>query len=296
MSRAGELRPRRWLAVVAMVVIGTALFLPAAAMAEGGNSIATAPSVVYGQPEFGNTATGQELEGQFCRYRSYWSLPVTAGDLVTVDWEGTPGTEIKLMPLGTTDYTLFQTEPAVSEGLPSNNKDQVTYNVPVSGAMPLYFRSCPISSDWGEGRPGPYSFIVTAQHGLSVNLLPREHVRTNSVIYGSAALASGAPVPDGMSFTLTASWPHGSATYNATSSGGSLAFTLALPEEAEGQQATLALSRPADSEYVAPKTAEIQTQVAKAAAPPAPVKTRRKHHRRRHHHRHHYRHHTRHWH
>jgi hypothetical protein len=260
-------------------IVGLLASVPAHALAEGGKAISTAPSVVYGQQEFGNTASGQFLEGSCGTglfgggdgWRSYWSLEVTAGDLLTVNWEGTPGTELKIMPPGTTDFTLFQTEPIVSEGLSSNLKSQAQYSVPLSGVMPLYFRVC---SDYGTG--GPYSFTVTSQHGLSVNLPLRPNIRTNSVIYGSAALVSGATVPDGTTFTLTASWSNGSASYDAVSSGGSLAFTLALPEELEGQTITLALNRTADSQYLAPAAAEIQTHVARPQVPPPPVEHRHK--------------------
>jgi hypothetical protein len=258
-----------------MVAMAALLALvPASALAEGGKAISAAPSVVYGQQEFGNTASGQFLEGSCGTglfgggdgWRSYWSLEAMAGDLLTVNWEGTAGTELKIMPPGTTDYTLFQSEPAVSQELSSNLKNQAQYSVPLSGLMPLYFRVC---SDYGT--PGPYSFTVTAQHGLSVNLPPRPNIRTNSIITGSAGLVSGAPIPNGTAFTLTASWSNGSAGYSAVSTAGSLTFPLALPEEIEGQTITLALSRAADSQYLAPKAAEIQTHVARPRVLPKPV-------------------------
>ncbi|HEY4778860.1 MAG TPA: hypothetical protein VIH47_04630, partial [Solirubrobacterales bacterium] len=119
-----------------------ALLSPASAFAEGGKTIAASTPVSLGQQEFGNTAEGQDLEGQACRYRSYWNVTATAGDLLTIDWEGTPGTELNLMPVGTTDFTLFQTEPVVHQEESSNHKNQATYTAPVSGSMPLYFRSC----------------------------------------------------------------------------------------------------------------------------------------------------------
>jgi hypothetical protein len=297
------MRETKWrglLTALAMVVLATALVVPATALAEGGKTIATAPSVVYGQPEFGNTAMGAEYPGKGCgflgfnTYRDqFWLLNVTAGDLLSINWGGVNNTELRLYPVGTTDYTVFgeSTRTAAEEDLNGNNKSQLQYNVPASGVMPLEFSVC---YDPDNETPGPYDFAVTAQHGLSVNLLPRPHVRTNSVIYGSAALVSGTPVPDGMSFTLTASWGNGSASYSATSAGGSLVFTLALPEEVEGQTITLSLSRPADSTYQAPKAVEIQTLVAKPRVQPPPVKPHHRHHRHRHPRRHHH-HHRHHW-
>lgn len=248
--------------------------VPAHALAEGGKSIATAPSVVYGQQEFGNTAAGAEYPGKGCgflgvnTYRDqFWLLNATAGDLLTINWGGVNNTKLWLYPPGTTDYTVFNYETVAEQEQNANGKNQLQYSVPVSGTMPLEFSVCYPESE----APGPYDFTVTAQHGLSVNLLPRPHVRTNSIIYGSAALVSGAPVPDGTTFTLTANWSNGSASYSAVSAGGSLAFTLALPEELEGRTITLALNRAADSQYLEPKAAEIQTHVARPRVQPTPA-------------------------
>ncbi|MBS1862359.1 MAG: hypothetical protein JSS68_11690 [Actinobacteria bacterium] len=264
--------------MLGLIALSGAL-LPASAFAEGGKTIATAPPVVYGQQEFGNTATGQEYPGKGCGllgigkyYDEFWIVNATAGDVLTINWSGANGTTLRLYPAGTTDYTVFgeTNSPAAEQELNPNGSSQLIYTVPVSGVMPLEFAVCDELS--GEP-PGPYNFTATAQHGLSVNLPPRSYINTNSVINGSAALSS-APAPSGMAFTLTATWPKGSASYTATSVGGGLSFQLALPEETVGQTVTLALSRPADSEYVAPKTVEIQTKVARPKpelAPPAPV-------------------------
>ena len=309
-------RIRAWIicsTLAAALLLGLAL-LPGTALATGGKSIAAAPPVVYGQQEFGNTATDQYLEdgcflGFANLYRSYWSLSVTAGDLLTINWEGTPGTELEVMPVGTTDYTLFQTDPVVDQSLSSNGKNQAQYAAPVAGSMPLYFQVCASDS---EEVPGPYDFTVTAQHALVVGLTPRLHIRTNSVLYGTATLASGLPAPDGLVFTLTATWPAGSASYSATSVGGGLAVPLALPESAEGEAVTFAVTRAADVQYQAAKSAELSIKVARPrVAPPAPapkpLKCRRgfkkrqvhdkpkcvrvRHHHHRHPHRHHRHHH-----
>ncbi len=259
--------------VVGVVLAMTAASLlaawaPAIASAAGGKSIATAPLVTYGQQEFGNTAEDQYLEescGFADAWRSYWSLPVTAGDLVTINWEGSKGTELKLAPLGTTDFTLFSVDPALSQELSSNGKAQAQYTVPQSGTMPLYFRVCS-----GAAQPGPYNFIATAQHGLAVSLTPPPStIQTNSVLTGTARLASGAAVPDGLVFTLSAVGQFGTATYTAASSGGALSFPLALPATAAGQSVAMTISRPADAEYLEAKSSEATATV--AAVPPSPV-------------------------
>jgi hypothetical protein len=288
-SQTGKARNKRkpW----GRVLLVTGLYLLAlalpqtSALAEGGKTIATAPTVVYGQQEFGSTAMGQEYPEKGCglfgiaTYRDqFWILSATAGDLLTISWGGVNKTELRLYPVGTTDYTVFSetNNPVAEQELNGNNKNQLQYSVPVSGVMPLEFAVCDYNGEYEK--PGPYSFTVTAQHGLAVSMLPRPHIRTNSVIHGSAALVSGAPVPDGTVFTLTVAWPHGSVIYPAASVGGSLAFTLALPEEAEGQSATLSLNRAADSQYLAPQTAEVKTKIARPRIQPPPV---RQHHPRR---------------
>lgn len=294
-SQAGKARGKRkpWGRVLLVAGLSLlALALPqTSAMAEGGKTIATAPSVVYGQQEFGNTATGQEYPEKGCgflgggTYRDqFWLVNVTTGDLLTINWGGVNGTKLWLYPPGTTDYTVFNYKTAAEQEQNPNGKNQLQYSVPVSGVMPLEFSVCDFGGEY-EG-PGPYEFTATAQHGLAVNLLPRPHIRTNSVIHGSAALVSGTPVPDGMTFTLTASWSNGTANYTAVSVGGTLAFTLALPEEIQGQTITLALNRPADSQYLAPKAAEIQTKVARPKLEPVtppnrPRRCRRGFHKRR---------------
>jgi hypothetical protein len=177
------------ISLVMLALVGLLLTaMPARALAEGGNSIATAPAVAYGQQQFGNTATGQYLDGS-CGFgvnawRSYWLVNATAGDLLTINWEATKGTELKLMPVGTTDFTVFQTNPALTESLSSNGKSQVQYSVPQAGAMPLYFRVC----SFYESSPGPYAFTVTAQHAVSVSLNPATYIYPTTTITGSAHL------------------------------------------------------------------------------------------------------------
>lgn len=261
-----------------MLIVG---LLPATALAEGGKSIATAPSVVYGQQQFGNTATGQYLENScgflIGGYRSYWGLSVLAGDLLTINWEGTPGTRLELMPVGTTDYTLFQTDPALYQDLSSNGKNQAQYTAPVSGTMLLYFRVC----KYYEEEPGPYSFVAAVQHALSAALNLITNIYTTSTIGGTASLADGTPAPDGLVFNLIAKWHRGdellSAATSAAATSGSLSFQLALPAETAGKTVRLAISRAADSSYQAAKSAPVNVKV---AGPPTPPPHRHHHHRR----------------
>jgi hypothetical protein len=283
-SQTGKARNKRkpW----GRVLLVTGLYLLALALpqtptqAAGGKSIASATPVVYGQQEFGNTANDQYLEDS-CGfgtdgYRSYWAASVLAGDLLTINWEATHGTELKLMPVGTTDYTLFQTNPVISQELSSNNKNQAVYTAPQAGLMPLYFRVCTYS----ENVAGPYDFTVTDQHALVVGLQPYLHIKSTTVLSGSVHLADGSPIPDGLAFTLTATWPgNGTATYSASTVGNNLSFPLALPASAQGQIVTFTVTRPADLQYQAAKSAELKVKVARPK--PEAVTPPRHHHPRR---------------
>jgi hypothetical protein len=81
----------------------------------------------------------------------------------------------------------------------------------------------------------------------------------------------GTPVPDGMAFTLSATWPGGGgAQYTATSSGGNLSFPLSLPTSTVKQAVALTLSRPADLQYLAAKSAELRVKVARPVVRPQP--------------------------
>jgi hypothetical protein len=234
------------------------------AFAEGGKSIATATSVTYGQQQFGNTATGAFQPGS-CgwggsedAYRSFWSLGVLAGDVVTIDWESnTKGNEIRILPMGTTDFTMFQVTPAAEQALAGNGKNQLTYTSPQSGVLPMYFRVC-------SDTPGPYDFMATDQHALVTALTKRVRIRRTAKLVGTANLVDGTPVPDGLAFTLTAKWPrHGLAQFTGTAQAGSLVFQISLPPTAQGKTVTFAISRVADAQYLEAKSSSQKVQVAR---------------------------------
>jgi hypothetical protein len=71
-------------------VAGT-LVLVVPAFAAGGATIASAPTVAYGQQEFGNTATDSTVAQDLCHgsdQTSWWLASVTAGDRLTIDFGG----------------------------------------------------------------------------------------------------------------------------------------------------------------------------------------------------------------
>ncbi len=153
--------------IAAIAVLASA----ATAHAEGGMSIASAPTVVYGQQEFGDIATGS-VTGSSC-YRSFWSLPAIAGDEIVIDWEAQfLTTMLRVYPVGTNDFNLGS---LIEEGfsytakspLQDNGKDEEKFIAPVTGAMPMT-----LSSTCNPKEAGTYAFTAYVKHGLSV-FLPR---------------------------------------------------------------------------------------------------------------------------
>lgn len=162
-------RPRR---LIPVVVVLFACLVTDSALAEGGKSIASAPPVVFGQQQFGNTATG-ELNGQYfglgCRY-SWWTLSVLSGDAVTIDWETENiGVHLRLYPIGTTDYTFNSTEPADNQTIAPNGKSQDGFTASRTGTMPLALTTAFGAGDCG-GDGGPYDFTAYVKHTVRLSI------------------------------------------------------------------------------------------------------------------------------
>jgi hypothetical protein len=93
-------------------------------VATGGGSIASAPTVAYGQLEFGNTATdlpANEFANGYCY--SWWLVPAITGDKITIDWTSEPDANgayltalwAYLYPVGTTDFNFPNTNPVAEK-------------------------------------------------------------------------------------------------------------------------------------------------------------------------------------
>lgn len=155
-----------------------------AARAEGGTSIASAPSVAYGQQEFGSLPS----IGKDCEYSSsWWTVPVLAGDRLSIDWEAQDGqVRMKLFPPGTTDFNFSQASQEDSE-LNENDKAELAYTASQAGSMPLQFDTYLCST---QPAPGPYSFTAYVVHALRL-FLPR---RGRLPLGGSLAVGVHTPV------------------------------------------------------------------------------------------------------
>ncbi len=166
----------RWFrGIAALVTVAVACFAAQTAAASGGTDIASAPSIVYGQQEFGNTVIDNgESPGEPVSFHldagcgngnsSWWTLPVQAGDKVTVDFEGGASTML-VYPVGTTDFNLLSTDSFLESDMPSNDKQEAKFSAPASGSMPVDFYDCA-----DQPAPGPYDFAASVLHGLVVSL------------------------------------------------------------------------------------------------------------------------------
>jgi hypothetical protein len=179
-------------------VLGLALTAPAA-MADGGQSIAGATGVIYGQQEFGNTANGAVAPGGCAadwapKYRSWWALSVVAGDHITIDWEAQPATALNLFAVGTTDFTFEQVEPLTSDEPSDNGKSELTYTASQTGSMPLEFVADTGCND--AEVVGPYDFTSYVRHAVRLAIQRAPGLTAHSTVRVAVHSAAGTPISD----------------------------------------------------------------------------------------------------
>lgn len=144
----------------------------AVALADGGQSIAAATPVVYGQLETGNTANGGVTNDGLEGYESYWGLSVTNGDEVTISWQAPldsdgNGPTLSAYEVGTNDAAVENASAFESDTLGPNGQDQMTFTADETGVMPLQFES---NECCDESAPGPYEFSATVTHAVDLTL------------------------------------------------------------------------------------------------------------------------------
>jgi hypothetical protein len=166
------------------------------ALATGGDSIASAPTVAYGQQEFGNTLTDNNVKAD-CHGWSYWLLPVVAGDELTIDYEGQGAQSEALYPVGTNDFNVTDTETVQTSATGSNDHQQALYTVAQTGIMPLVFY---VSQERGCGGPnGPYDFWVYDEHKMVLDLTASSNRRHHTTTFTVAV-----HTPDGVAIAEAA--------------------------------------------------------------------------------------------
>lgn len=288
-------------AFVAASALAAAGSPPAAA--EGGPTIAAAPLVSYGAHEIGDTTNGGQ--GEFHWYcedqlglnrNSFWQLPVTVGDHVTIDWGAVlpQSTCLTIYPIGTNDYGVSTAEPEESTEQGSNGKQEMKFTAPVSGNLIMDFAATALYSGC-TSCAGPYEFTAYVQHALQITLSAPSPLLTNSTVTAAVTQNTGAPIPNGLALSLRAEYGE-APVYEATAatSNGIASFPLALPSSVIGGEVTIAVSHGEDSQYAEATSNAISGTVQAAplpiaATPPAKrhVHRKSKHHRGRHHRRNH---------
>jgi hypothetical protein len=168
-----------------LVTAAVALICAPSALAAGGSSISAAPTVAYGQAEFGNVPVDGD-HSQSCPI-SWWNLPVSAGDLITIDLEGQTqgdGFYLNVYPLGTNDFNYVDRYSFADK---DGERLELVFRAPATGSMPLGISTC--------DDVGTYDFTATVQHGLVATLFKR----------GTAGhvshFTSGVATPDGESLS-----------------------------------------------------------------------------------------------
>ena len=204
-------------------------------------TIAGATPVVYGQQEFGNTATGgvgQTRCSTGSSYRSWWALSVTSGDALTVDWETQiTSMNMNLFPVGTTDFTFLNTEPLVSEQVNANYKEQATYTATQTGIVPLEFHS-----DSGcNNPPGDYNFTASVLHAVVLSLPTVSTLPLSGTISVGVHNPDGVPLGSGLSvtFNVLISGESYTAVGSAPVSNGVASVSYVVPATAAGHSVTI---------------------------------------------------------
>jgi hypothetical protein len=237
-----------------------------AAWAEGGKSIAAAPTVIFGQQEFGNTAAGvEDSKGNF---HSWWNLAVLAGDRVTIDW-GAPNytsgqyPELQVFPLGTNDYTVggvpfgtYQVQAPNDNGL-----NQFNFTVASSGDIPFNFTAGP--GNCCSGSNGPYDFTAYVLHAVELAIARRRALSIRGILPVAVNRPEGGLVTDPNLRILLQIKGHGRwrSIGQATVANGFAYVPFAVPARLRRQRASLRAIAQGDS-YISAASAAVRVRVA----------------------------------
>ena len=277
------------IALAALALAALLLSASAPAFEGGGRNPSEAPPISFGQRysgELNNHESDANYKGD--QEVAIWHLPpLSTRDSLTVNWHVLPfvhssGNFPICMTLaqGIDDFSWGTAFGSASFNscnplgpvyeVSGSGTAQTAITVPETNATSsfLEFFAYAGTEQASDYETYPYDFSVEApRHYLGVAFTPVSKVATNGSLHANVTRADGSPGPDGLTFTLTATWSGGGiATYTAASVGGSLTYGLALPESAAGKTVNFAISRPADSTYQAAETSKLSLSVTKPAA------------------------------
>jgi hypothetical protein len=294
---------RKRLAVGIAVLLALSICaVPAAAFEGGGRKPSEAAPIAFGQHYPGqlNNHASDANFGSSTEV-AFWHLPpLSTHDSIVVNWHVLPYTATyrsgefpvcMILAQGLDDFNwggIFEDRDSCHES------GSTTYSVSRSGTAQtsITVQDTNATSSYLEFYAGggeteasdfetyPYDFTVEApRHYLGIAFSPVKEVSASGSLTANVTTADGSAAPDGLAFNLAGTWSGGGvASYTATTSGGKLTFTLALPETAAGKTVNFAASRPADAQYQAVTSAKLSVEVAKATPPPpSPCALARRH-------------------
>jgi hypothetical protein len=255
--------------LLAVSALGLGVAAQASAFEGGGVKPSEAPLISFGQ-HYTAQLNNHKAEANYGGFEevALWRLPpVGTRDIVVVNWHSVPYTHGSSFPIcmmlvqnvddfswGTAfgqDYNECESGYRLSGS--GSAQTSITVQETNSTATYLEFFVRANTETPSDQETYPYDFSVEApRRFVALALKEKQQVHANGAIAGTATLANGLPVPDGLGFNMTVTWgDNGIATYTAGSFGGTVTFPLALPEDAVGERATFTVARPTDGGYQA---------------------------------------------
>ncbi len=142
---------------------------------------------MYGQQEFGNTTNGYAAPGSCNNKLQFWLLPVTIGDQIVLDWEiigydpnATYG-EVRVLPVGTTDFNLDNTPDVVVSDPNSVGKNEIKLTAVTSGQMVLEFRAN-VGAYCGTWGTYAYDFTANVTHAVAIQMPTISSLRNGQAV------------------------------------------------------------------------------------------------------------------
>lgn len=175
----------------ALVLAAGGLLLAApAALADGGRTIASAPRAAWGVHLIGTTVdAGAPCPARLGSFFSYWTLRVTKGDRVTIDWGAQQkGTVLSLLPAGSMDPAAPPTDTQTLEEMYGKSELNAA-PAARSGVVPLQIHGFVC-----DGGGGPYDFTATVRHAVRLSWAVRHHVRSRARLVVRVRTPDGHPI------------------------------------------------------------------------------------------------------
>jgi hypothetical protein len=271
--------------VWAMVMLAATMTIcvgSATAFTGGGAKPSEAPLVTWGQ-HYEASLTNEFSKANYvppecCRgsyqVAIYHLSPLGVHDRVVVNWHDAPGPDVGLIFVENVDDfswgRVFERGEGQDFSVSGSNtaRSEITVqNASASDYLEFFSEADATGSQGFETYL--YDFTVEApRHYLSVSIGAVQKVAANGVLHATATLATGAPAPDGLGFTLSGNWSGGTFTTTAASVGGQITFPLALPETAYKHSVEFVATSAATAEWQAATSPKLSVEVTK---PPVPA-------------------------